>query len=525
MTEMTPVTALTAALFPDWLAETARIASVRAASADTVRFRVDPGRAFERYAELERHPGSGGELFTLTVSQRFRPSEDLHPVVSGEVHRDQAAEALWRAVSHADLLVPNYEYWRAGWPLQRPLWSAQADARQPGAARVMEALATVRARETGRPHFLSRMGHRVHCNVNAPYHGEFYSVNRAGEWSLHYHPVTYPLESPPTAPPDRIGTHPAVLAYERNIAETYAQRRRAALGRLPPPVVEFPGKAALPLAAWPPEKFYIPFRVRDRQRAALRPPPPAPAAAAEPAVQPRPATELQPAAWNLVKELAMPEPASTPTAITGDSPPAGDPWEGAHAEVQLAPEPARYAQAAGLAQAGFVIDLGAGTSDTDRACVVHFPGKAGTITVPDDLLTPAAPFPAVTTSAGVIASIESAEALLIDCTARARVQQEQDKDPDLVLHDDRIKLARALSNMCGMDPQELVRQLEPMIGQQVTNYRQARTRHPAGRKRASEVAAADIPAPRPAPSQAQDTAVPVPAATPAASRPKSRTRM
>jgi hypothetical protein len=510
------------------------MASVTAAGSGIMRCRVDPGRAFERYAELEQHSGLDGNLFTLTVSQRYRPSEGLHPVVSGEVHRDKAAEALWLAVGHADLLVPNSEYWRAGWMLQKPLWTAQADARQSGAFHVMEALAAVRARESGRPHFLSRMGHRAHCSVTAPHRGEFYSVNPEGEWSLHFEPVTYPLDGPPSVPPDRVGTHPAVMAHLR-IATGMPDRRRMRPGPPRPPVVEFLGKAALPQAAWPPEKFYIPFIAKGAlgpsPRAPGLPPVLGPPSVTHAAPGP-PVTGPQPHDWNLMKEFTMPQEDKAPAEITAGSvaetsgPSTDDPWVGEHAEVRLAPEAAEYAKAAGLAQAGFVISIKDDAEAADRECTVHFPGRAGNISVPDHLLTPAPPFPAVTTSAGEIASIESAESLLIDATARGRLQQDLGTEPDPVLHTDRIKLAKALSNMCGMDPQELVRQLDPMITQQVGLYRtafqEAKAQHPAGRKRASEVAAADIPKARPVPvkEQAQkSTAAP---AAPGTRRPTSR---
>ena len=464
MNDLVPVAAeLAAGLFPEWLRDTVRIATVRMPDRDTVRFRIDPGRAFERSAELVRQPGYGGRVFNLTVRQRYLPYEDPQFVLSANVHLDTVAEALWRALNHANLLVP-VEYWRsgAGYTTRKPLWAIETDARQPDAIKTMEALAAARAGETGTPHYLSRRGHQMWCNVNAPHRGEFYSVNPASEWSLHYHPVTYPLDDPPSELPDRVGTHPVVLAHLRNMAEpTGARRNTSPVTGLP--LVTSPGKAPLPREAWPPEQFIVPFRAKGDKFNPLPEP---------------------------TKEIPMPEPAAIPA-------PANDPWEGAHAEVQLVDDAARFAKAAGLAQTGFVVGFSDFSPDADRVCTVHFPGAAGNVTLPDDLLAPAAPFPAVTTSHGEIASIETAEALLIDSAARVRFQLEQGGKPDPEPDRDRRQLARALGNMCGLDPNDLVRQLDPMIGKQVAAYGKARGRRSAGAtrpaKKASAVAAADIP--------------------------------
>ena len=511
MNAILPAAAL-AGLFPDWLRDAARMASPRMTGPRTLRFRLDPGPAFERHAELIRYPEFGGKLYCLTLRQRYLPYGDLHFVMSGNTHQDTLGESLWRAVSDANLLVPN-EYWRTapGYTPRKPLWAIRSDTRQPGAARVLEELGAARARETGLPHFLYRQGRHAYCNVNAPHRGEFYSVNPEGEWSLHYHPVTYPLDGTPSTVPGRAGTHPVSLAWLRNMAEPPAIRRPAGSSRVLP-VVEAPGRAPLPRAARPPERFTVPFRAKGTSLTA-------PAPAPHPTTIPHPTT----------KEIPMPEPAAIP-AVTGnasikassDPPPTDDPWEGAHAEVRLAPDAARFAKAAGLAQAGFVIGING--EDKDRECTVHFPGRTGNVRIPDDVLEPAPPFPAVTTSHGEIASIETAEALLIDSAARVRYQLEHGGRPDPDADQDRTRLAKALGSMCGLDPHELMRQLDPMIGQQVTAYAQARTRHPASRKRAAAVAAADIPKTRKPQAQAEAAPAPAPAAKNGARRTTARAK-
>lgn len=487
MAGLVPVEALTREMFPDWLRDATRMASVRVAEPDWARFRIDPGPAFERYAVLARQPGYAGRVFNLTIYQRCQPYQDLQFVVSSDLHQDRIGEAVWRGLNHANLLAPA-EYWRtggAGYTIRKPLWTVEADARQPGAARVLEALAEARAAETGLPHYVSRRGHRACCSVNAPHRGEFYSVNAEGEWSLHYQPATYPLDGPPGRQPDRSGIHPVMLAHLRYQAEPSTARTNAA-GALP--VIESPGRAPLPKAAWPPEAFTVPFRAKGDN---LIPPAPEP-------------HELLIVTAKKEK-IAMPktarEPASIASAPAADSPPTDDPWEGANAEVRLVPDAARFAKAAGLAQAGFVIEVKQQADDaSDRVCTVHFPGRTGNVDLPNDLLTAAPPFPAVTTSHGEIASIETAEALLIDSAARVRYQLEWNGPPDPAANEDRGKLAKALGNACGIDPHDLVRQLDPMIDQQVSAYQAARAAHPAGRKRtgkrASAVAAADVPKPR-----------------------------
>jgi len=113
------------------------LAYTGSARADMLRFRLNPGRAFERYAELLFYPEGD---FNLTIHQRYQPYEDLVFVLSSEFPRVGAAETLWRSVNQADLLLPA-PYWREAYHLQKPLWTAQVDVREPRGIEVLQALA------------------------------------------------------------------------------------------------------------------------------------------------------------------------------------------------------------------------------------------------------------------------------------------------------------------------------------------------------------------------------------------------
>jgi hypothetical protein len=171
-----------------------------------VRFRLDPGRMFERrcYVQVE-DDGS----FTAGISQRPRYDSDLGPDVGtgGLTETDLTGRPLFRAlVGCADGAVADLPHWLDGvprdaepiktWELGEPEVFRQAAAHTVGLAC-----------QHGRSAFLLGDLDVFACFTTPPDSPFFWSVTAAGEWSLHNGQRTQAL-----------GVSPAVRATKRPLA-------------------------------------------------------------------------------------------------------------------------------------------------------------------------------------------------------------------------------------------------------------------------------------------------------------------
>jgi len=190
-------------LLPTDLRAELRIAGIRQV-ADQLRFRLDPGRAFELLGWVFRW--EDGKYWAGT-GQRYQPNLPMIPVAAGTgLTADRFPEWLRSAVRHASVLAADEPAWqRARQPV--PAWQVSWSARQDAAA-VAVRMAAKRARATQRTHFVYRDQHLIICSVKPPGHGRFFSVSR-GHWSAHQGLDTIPLERSPLA---RELTNPVGLA-------------------------------------------------------------------------------------------------------------------------------------------------------------------------------------------------------------------------------------------------------------------------------------------------------------------------
>ena len=188
-------------------------------------------------------------------------------------------------------------------------------------------------------------------------------------------------------------------------------------------------------------------------------------------------------------------------------------------EVHLVKEAAGVAKDAGLAQAGYVIGV-TGEREGEYSYSVHFPGRAGTQSGWSSMLLRAARFSPVRLSTGEVTSIQDAENLLIELSARTELAVSRRaviKPQEL---DDEIKLLKGLAAACGMEPVDLSDQLARQIEERIRGHMDA-----PGPKTAPELAASDrqqaassagsVPLPREAqPDGRQSAAGPKPNARP-----------
>lgn len=169
------------------------IASVVSESPDKVRFRLDPGVAFEREGLITRNPDGSASLH---VSQRYRPDEYMSQVAGAPLIGRFAGD-LRSSVTHANRRERR-PHWREAYRRQDPNWTRVMTVTKTSTIlKSMRAVADA-AREKDIAHFLWRAGEgKIACGNNPPPSGTVFSVNPRGEWSFHAGPDTRPLNAPP----------------------------------------------------------------------------------------------------------------------------------------------------------------------------------------------------------------------------------------------------------------------------------------------------------------------------------------
>ena len=140
----------------------------------------------------------------------------------------------------------------------------------------------------------------------------------------------------------------------------------------------------------------------------------------------------------------------------------------------------------GLAEAGVVRERFLDSGGVYQY-MVHFPGRPSTVLASGSDLQPLLPpFPVIDTSRGPVSSLKTAEAKLIDVSARLRIQVSRGRMPDKDDFADQAALAAGLAKVCELPPAQLLDQLNPRIDKKVRLIE---------RKNASVLAANDIPRP------------------------------
>lgn len=181
-------------LLPTDLRAELRIASIHQV-ADQLRFRLNPGHAFELLGWIFRW--EDGKYWAGT-GQRYQPNVPMTTVAAGTgLTADRFPKWLRAAIRHASVLGADEPAWqRARQPV--PAWEVSWSASLRDATALAVRVAAKRAGATRRVHFVYRDQQRIVCSVNPPRHGRFFSVSR-GHWSAHQGLHTIPLERSPLA--------------------------------------------------------------------------------------------------------------------------------------------------------------------------------------------------------------------------------------------------------------------------------------------------------------------------------------
>lgn len=159
-----------------------------------LRFRMDPGRAFERRGTIS---DAGDGWYHVTIADRHRPGGPLAVVTAAfgmtaaEVP-DELRGAAGRAWSRA-AARPHWRDALAGTvPKTLRAWPGAS------ATRAMTLAAGEIARDTGTTCFFCWQGGRPECVTVPPRdHAAFLSVTPEGAWSVHHGVDTYPVSGHP----------------------------------------------------------------------------------------------------------------------------------------------------------------------------------------------------------------------------------------------------------------------------------------------------------------------------------------
>lgn len=190
---------------------------------NVIRFRMDPGHAFERRGTVT---GSGGGWYRIRIADRHRPG-DLLAGAAGTCGMAAAdvPDGLRAAAGRAWTRAAARPHWRDTLGSRNP--ATLRAWRGPAVTREMALRSAQLARGTGITLFLCWEAHQPRCVTVPPRDAvTFLSVTPDGAWSLHQDTCTYPL----TGHPDR-----AALAAVRT-GQTAGTRRIQAAGSVPPQV-------------------------------------------------------------------------------------------------------------------------------------------------------------------------------------------------------------------------------------------------------------------------------------------------
>lgn len=163
---------------------------------ELLRFRIDPGGAFERRGYVRN---TGGARFVTGVSERYLPDGPRTEVCgSSGVPAGDVPDQLRAASGWAYTWDGERDHWYDARPRLTPPWTGSR--RNTGIRSVTLAVEAVaeRAQREHVTHYLHAAPGRLLYGNNPPGpETAFFSVTLRGDWSLHEDRKTYPLWQPP----------------------------------------------------------------------------------------------------------------------------------------------------------------------------------------------------------------------------------------------------------------------------------------------------------------------------------------
>jgi hypothetical protein len=155
-----------------------------------VRFRIDPGGAFQRGGFVRSESGA---RFLVGVTERYLPDGPRQRVGGSDgVPAGDVPDQLRAASGWAYTWDRDRDHWRDARPAQSPPW-AGSSRDIIWAARAAED----RARHQHITHYVYLRSGKFAYGNNPPLDGTFFSVTKIGDWSLHQGRETYPLDTAP----------------------------------------------------------------------------------------------------------------------------------------------------------------------------------------------------------------------------------------------------------------------------------------------------------------------------------------
>lgn len=219
-----PIDMVTDLLLPPVLRAELCVAGVQVSGDhELLRFRIDPGGAFQRRGYVRN---SGGARFVVGVSERYLPDGPRTEVCgSSGVPAGDVPDQLRAASGWAYTWDGERDHWYDARPRLTPPWTgSRRNTSTRSVALAVENVAE-RARREHVTHYLHAAPGRLLYGNNPPgLETAFFSVTLRGDWSLHEGRNTYPLEHPPDASSvARLTTGAARLARADRAAELPAE--------------------------------------------------------------------------------------------------------------------------------------------------------------------------------------------------------------------------------------------------------------------------------------------------------------
>jgi hypothetical protein len=212
-----PIGTITDELLPGDLQTELCIARVMIAdNHKLLRFRIDPGAAFERRGYLRTIDGT---RFLIGLSERYLPDDKpAHVCGSDGVPATDIPDQLRCLSAWAYASDAGREHWIFARPSREPAWTRYQKL-------ITQAtfMAETRAGIQRVTHFVDGSPGRYRYRDNPPDPGSaFFSVTPLGDWSLHDDAATYPLAAAPNA--STLATMPGHTAAKLARADQAAVR-------------------------------------------------------------------------------------------------------------------------------------------------------------------------------------------------------------------------------------------------------------------------------------------------------------
>ncbi|HXL87659.1 MAG TPA: hypothetical protein VN969_01535 [Streptosporangiaceae bacterium] len=189
-----PIGIITEELLPDDLRTELCIARITIAdNHKLLKFRIDPGSAFERRAYLRAVDGA---RFLIGLSERYLPDDKLTHVCgsdgvpAADIPDQLCCLSAWAYASDADR-----DHWQDAFARREPTWTKYQKL-------ITQAtfMAETRAGMERVTHFLDGSPGRYRYGNNPPGpETAFFSVTPLGDWAHHDGTATYPLAAAPEA--------------------------------------------------------------------------------------------------------------------------------------------------------------------------------------------------------------------------------------------------------------------------------------------------------------------------------------